>query len=144
MHKQIELGALLLVIFHCISPAYAEDIQFLMTTASQEASDGHFKIAEKHYRAVLKQNSTQPQAILGLAAALKAQNKTKEAVTLLEALITQRPDFQPAYYLLGMIYESQGDLSRAKQAYRTYVAIAPGNIPPDPEIRIKLRTLGIF
>jgi predicted Zn-dependent protease len=134
----------LLLAFSCLPLAQAEDVQFLMNTAAQKASEGHFRAAEKRYRAVLEQDSTQSQAMFGLAAALKAQGKNPEAITLLENLIAQHPDFQAAYYLLGMIYESQGDLARAKQAYHTYVAVAPTNIPPDPEIRIKLRGFGVF
>lgn len=140
----IRVLSLMIAVTCFAATAYAENIQFLMQAASQTVVNGNFRAAEKQYRAILKQNAEQPQAILGLATALKAQGKTKEAVSLLETLISKRPDFQPAYYLLGLMYEKQGDLERAKQAYRTYVAIAPNNVPPDPDLRIKLRELNLF
>lgn len=134
---------LLLALF-CHPWVYAENVDYLLDNASQEAAAGRFRAAERHYRIALRKDAGNTQAMLGLATALNAQGKTNEAVVLLESLIRQHPDFQSAYYLLGTIYENQGDLGRAKQAYRTYVAIAPANVPPDPEIRIKLRSLGIF
>lgn len=124
--------------------ATAEEIQVLLGMAWHDAQEGHFRAAERNYRRVLKRDATNPQALYGLAVALKAQGKTLDAIELLEGLVQTHPDFQAAYYLLGVIYENQGDLDRAKQAYRTYVAIAPAKVPPDPEIRLKLRSYGIF
>jgi predicted Zn-dependent protease len=145
MRKRISLWVFVPVLaFFCHGPVFADDIDFLLNAASHEASVGRLRAAEKHYRIVLRQDAQNIQAGFGLANVLNAQGKLTEAAELLEGLIRQHPDFQPAYYLLGTIYEGLGDLNRAKQAYRTYVAIAPTNVPPDPEIRIKLRNFGVF
>ncbi|HEY9744882.1 MAG TPA: tetratricopeptide repeat protein [Oculatellaceae cyanobacterium] len=124
--------------------ALARESRDWMQSAMQAAEEGRFGVAERRYRQVLRQEPQHPQAMYGLAVALNSMGRTEEATRLLEELITVQPKFQPAYYLLGTLYERQGDLKRAREAYRTYVAISPASIPPDPDIRIKLRSLGIF
>jgi tetratricopeptide (TPR) repeat protein len=125
-------------------PALADEFEALLNQAAASASRGEFKAAEKHYRKALQYNSQHPQAQLGLATALKAQGRLNDAQMVLEALIAQEPGFQPAYYLLGMIYEERGEQERAQQAYHTYAAIAPDKVPNHPEVRVRLRRMSAY
>ncbi len=125
-------------------PALADEFGALLNQAAAASSRGEFKTAAKQYRKALQHNNRHPQAQLGLATALKAQGRLNEAQVVLEALITQDPNFQPAYYLLGMIYEERGEQERAQQAYHTYAAIAPDKVPNHPEVRVRLRRMSAY
>lgn len=85
-----------------------------------------------------------PNSALELAARLKNQGKHAEAKDVVHRLLQHHPDHQPAYFMLGLIYESEGDMTKAREAYQMYVAKNPGRVSPDPLVRIKLRQLGIF
>jgi cytochrome c-type biogenesis protein CcmH/NrfG len=122
----------------------AEDIQAWMSQASAAVQRGDFKTAEKQYRRVLKEAPDEPNAQLGLASTLMAEQRATEARVILEALLKKNPDFQPAYYLLGMAYEAGGDMARARAAYQAYVSSNPSRVSTDPQVRIKLRQMGIF
>jgi cytochrome c-type biogenesis protein CcmH/NrfG len=122
----------------------AEDTQAWMSQASAAVQRGDFKTAEKQYRRVLREAPDEPNAQLGLASTLMAEQRTTEARVILEALVRKKPDFQPAYYLLGMAYEAGGDMSRARAAYQAYVSSNPSRVSSDPQVRIKLRQMGVF
>lgn len=104
----------------------------------------HYAQAARHYRQALQQNPSNSQARLGLALVQKAQGKLKDSRETLEQLVARSPDFAPAYYDLGLVLEAQGELAAARESFRQYVLRSGGQIPPDPEIRLKLREMGVY
>src|SRR5687768_13478330 len=76
--------------------------------AASAMQRGEFKAAERQYRQLLKETPDDPSAQMGLASSLVAQQRRMEARVVLEALVSRHSDFQPAYYLLGVIYEGEG------------------------------------
>lgn len=131
-------------------PWMDRDTPTLMQEAADWSAQGRFRRAERRYRQVLTREPGNRQAQLGLASALHAQGEWQEALGILEGLVQQAgstcapADCQPAFYLLGVIYEAQGDNVRARDAFQQYVTISPGTVAPDPALRIKLRRMGIF
>lgn len=121
-----------------------EDVQSLMNQAGAAVQRGDFGTAEKQYRKVLRETPNDPNAQMGLATALLANHRRSEARIILEALLSRNPGFQPAYYLLGVIHETEGDLAGAKAAYQSYVSTSPSSVSTDPQVRIKLRQMGVF
>lgn len=127
-----------------MSSAFAQDVGSLLRSAAHAAAQGDWRDAQRGYQKVLQIDPGNPQAVLGVAAALRGQGNLAQSQAMLEGLVAQHPNFQSAYYLLGLVYEAQGNMAGAKQAFQRYVNIAPGNIPADPQVRIKLRQLGVY
>lgn len=125
-------------------PVFAEPATDAIEHAAQLAGQGDLRGAEKEYRHILAQDASQSRAYLGLAGVLYGQGKFAQSQAILEGLVAKEPKLQAAWYMLGLIYERQGRMDQARDAFHTYVAIAPQNVSPDPAVRVKLRQHGIF
>ncbi len=112
--------------------------------AAFDFSQGNYKSAAKSYRKALKTNPTEPHAYLGLSMALRAEGDLEESLSILKNLIQLYPNFAPAYYNLGEVKEAKGDMAGAKQAYKRYIELQGGKLPPSPEMRIKFRKMGLL
>lgn len=130
----------------CVTPpsVLAQDDAALIQKAGGYFSQGKYNEASREYRNALKANPSNPYAYLGLGLSLKAQGNLQEAQAVLQKLIAMDPGFAPAYYNLGMIQEARGDVAGARNSYRLFVQYSNGQIPEDPEIRIKLRKMGVM
>ena len=72
-------------------------------------------------------------------------NKISEAVSLLESIIAQAPDFGKAYNHLGWIYETKlKDYPRAETNYRQCLAYTPDYPPVYLNLAISLSTQGKY
>jgi len=85
-----------------------------------------------------------PQARYGLAKAKIRQGKLAEAQSILNQLKQSNPNFAPTYYAQGELYENQGNTDAARQAYQTFIQMSGGQLPPDPEMMLKLRRMGLY
>ena len=85
-----------------------------------------------------------PQALYGQAKARIKQGKYAEAQAVLNQLKQENPDFAATWFAQGQLYESQGNSAAALEAYKNFVRASRGNIPPDPEVMLKLRKLGLY
>lgn len=121
-----------------------KDATTLLNQATYEFSQGKYGAAARHYREALRENPSDPAIALGLAMALKADGHLPEAKATLVTLIAQQPGFAPAQYNLGEVLEASGDTAGAKAAYRRFLELSGGQLPPSPEIRIKFRRLGLI
>ena len=124
--------------------AVAQEDTSLLDKAGVDFSQGHYKSAARNYRKALRKDPTEPTAYLGLSMALRSEGKINESRNILTQLIQLYPKFAPAYYNLGEILESQGDLSGAKTAYQNFVTHSGNQLPKSPEIRIKLRKFDLL
>lgn len=72
-------------------------------------------------------------------------NRIADAVTLLEGIIGQAPDYGKAYNHLGWIYETKlKDYTRAENMYRQCLAYSPDYPPVYLNLSIALSTLGKY
>lgn len=72
-------------------------------------------------------------------------NKIAQAVTLLESIIAQAPDYGKAYNHLGWVYETKlRDYERAETNYRQCLAYTPEYPPVYLNMAIVLSTLGKY
>ena len=126
------------------TPAFSEGLNDLLNHGAEAYERGNYADAARQYRKVLSQDSQHPVARMGLAKALLAEGKTEEAKAQLLQLTQEHPDFGAAYYLLGTVYEKEGNPTQAREAYQRYVQHSKGSIPPDPAIRLKLRQYGVL
>ena len=65
----------------------------------------------------LEPNLAQPEEHFSLANSLLQQDRLEEAIACLRRAIERKPDFAPAYLLLGKLYEQQGKIAEAKACY---------------------------
>ena len=79
------------------------------------------------------------------ADALIKEKKTTEAVGVLEALLTEAPDYGKAYNHLGWIYETwYRDHRKAEENYRKCMALTPEYTPVYLNLSITLSNLGKY
>lgn len=112
--------------------------------ASQAFQKGRFDEASKLYQRASQSNPGDAYAILGYGMSLRSLGRNAEAKGVLENLIRTRPDFAPAYYDLGLIYEAEGNAEAARRAYRGFIQNNPGGLPESPEMVMKFKRLGIL
>lgn len=124
--------------------SFSESPQSLIGEAAQEFRKGDYGAAERRYRKALHLDPGNMQARMGICSVLNVQRRQAEAKGCLEALVGDHPAHQPAWFMLGTLYEAEGDTARAKAAYRKYVELGTDRIPPDPSVRIKLRQFGVL
>ncbi|MBX2861456.1 MAG: tetratricopeptide repeat protein [Vampirovibrio sp.] len=144
----IAMGVVVILILNAVSslpaesklPAASDEIE----KATQQFQSGKVGSAEKHYQKALKVEPNNPYAMMGVGQCLSSRGKTDEALDVMHRLTKQHPGFAPAYYTLGTLYETKGDIDQAKHFYRQYVEKSGGKIPPVPEMRLKLRHMGAF
>jgi len=84
-------------------------------------------VASRLFEAVLAVKAV-PWARLGIARALHAGGAPGEAVSTLEGLLAQEPNYVDAYDVLGKIHAEQGNLGAALTAYRQASQITPASL----------------
>lgn len=137
------LGLALTVLVPAPLPAQTgtDPYQAQLDEARQQLHDKHYDKAEHIYQSVLAADPTHPRARSGLCMLMHIRKDPGAEACLLQ-VTRDNPDFQLAYFLLGRIYEDQGNREQAKAAYQQYVKLGP--VPPDPALRIKLRQFGVL
>ncbi|OIN90552.1 MAG: response regulator [Comamonadaceae bacterium CG1_02_60_18] len=88
---------------------------------------GQFDQAQKLYQAVV-QAKTLPWAKLGVARAQLDSGETVKAVSTLENLVHEDPDYADAYDVLGRAQFAQGNLDAALQTYQLASQMTPASI----------------
>lgn len=103
----------------------AEDIQRILHEAAAHHRAGRLADAEAGYRAVLRLEPTNPNALhlLGLVAA--AAGQIDAALGLIEQAIAALPTLVEAHYNLGRLLHQRGELGRAENAYREAIRLRP-------------------
>src|SRR5581483_4861245 len=81
--------------------------------------------AEKEYRHALTLAPNNQQLKLGLAQAFSAQDKTSQALVVLEALMKQKETPASAYLLYARLLWQSGEAQRAVALYREAIDLDP-------------------
>lgn len=72
------------------------------------------------------------------------EGHSERAFQMISTVINESPEAADAYYALGTFYEEQGDLPKAADAYKAYLAKRGGKLPSDPAVLVHLRRFGLF
>ncbi len=105
-------------------PQYQHDARHLQ--ADLLNSLGRFAEAEAAYRQMLEQKDL-AWARMGVAVAVHGQGRVDEAITQLEALVQDFPEYLAAFDFLAKLREEKGDSAGAQQALQAAAAISPNN-----------------
>ncbi|MDD2926935.1 tetratricopeptide repeat protein [Rhodoferax sp.] len=88
---------------------------------------GQFDQAQKLYQAVVDAK-TLPWAKLGVARALLDEGQTAKAISTLENLISEDPNYTDAYDVMGRAQFEQGKFDAALSTYKMASALTPASI----------------
>jgi CheY-like chemotaxis protein/Tfp pilus assembly protein PilF len=88
---------------------------------------GQYDQAQKLYQAVVKAK-TLPWAKLGVARSLLDEGQTARAVSTLENLISEDPNYADAYDVMGRAQFEQGKFSQALATYKMASMLTPASI----------------
>lgn len=79
------------------------------------------------FRAVLADYPNDVRALAGAGMAAHLTGRADQAISYLKKATQIDPEFVQAYYMLGQIAYSQGDIDLAIKSYERVVKVAPGN-----------------
>ncbi|MFQ5500904.1 MAG: sulfatase-like hydrolase/transferase [Phycisphaerae bacterium] len=85
---------------------------------------GRLAEAQKAYEVSLRQSPHDAQKLLGLAEALRQQNKNRDAKEWFLRALAVEPDLAEAHRGLGLVYSATGDLPNAEKCFRRHVEIS--------------------
>jgi len=99
---------------------------------------GDYDTAVKEYEDAIKlSHGFSPEGHTGLALTDKEIDKVPDAIREMQIGIKQNADTEPLlYYLLGDMYEKQGDTTRAIASYEDYLRLAP-----DGKLAVALKSM---
>ena len=103
------------------------DVPQALDMAVQFHRQGWLEPAEEFYRAVLKLEPEEPNALHYLGVLLHQTGNSEAAVDLVSAAIERRPDWADAHNNLGNVFKELGRLEQAAAAYARAAALAPDN-----------------
>jgi predicted alpha/beta superfamily hydrolase len=86
----------------------------------------HFAALSKEYGFVV---NPKPGVLLDMAFDLGAEQKTDQAIEIMNYLISLGPDSEVNYYCLGRLLQKSGDIEAAKANYNKALSINPGHEP---------------
>jgi predicted Zn-dependent protease len=73
---------------------------------------------------MLKSDPTDSFLSYALALEYEKAEQPKEAISIIEALIQNDPNYLGAYYKLGQLYEGQDQLDKAQEIYQVGIKLA--------------------
>jgi predicted TPR repeat methyltransferase len=103
------------------------DVPQALEMAVQFHRQGWLEPAEDFYRAVLKLEPEEPNALHYLGVLLHQTGNSEAAVDLVSAAIERRPDWADAHNNLGNVLKELNRLPEAVAAYSRAAALAPDN-----------------
>ena len=109
--------------------------------AVQFHRQGWLEPAEEFYRAVLRLEPGEPNALHYLGVLLHQTGNTEGGVELLRAAIERRPDWVDAHNNLGNVFKESDRLDEAAAAYARAAELAPENPAVLNNLGVVLKTL---
>jgi len=101
------------------------DLEPEMAAARRALAGGDPEAAERLFRTALKARPDAPEALHGLAVALRARGRAAEAEAAARRALAAAPDRAALHTVLGAALKDQGRLEAAMAAFREAVARAP-------------------
>jgi len=117
--------SLLLIVLLAAAPQVTQSDPSRTGWEAIQRGDGEKAAAA--FRAVLAENPTDVRALAGAGMAAHLTGRPDQAINYLKKAIQLEPEFVQAFYMLGQIAYSQGDLDLAIKSYERVVKLAPGS-----------------
>jgi Tfp pilus assembly protein PilF len=88
---------------------------------------GDFDSAQGFFRQALEISPEDPAAAYNVGEILFSNQKTDDAIAYFELAIKIKGDWPKAYHRLGLVYLNKGDLDKALENLKKFLALDPGN-----------------
>jgi tetratricopeptide (TPR) repeat protein len=92
---------------------------------------GELALAEGQWRAVLKQNPEDPEALSSLGSTLADMQKFGEAVEVLQRAVNLKPDNKIYFRQLGAVYNKAGNNAKSTEMLMMFMAMNSGKAADD-------------
>jgi tetratricopeptide (TPR) repeat protein len=116
------------------------DLGFNAALAYQSA--GELALAEAQWRAVLKQNPDDPDALSSLGSTLADMQKFDEAIQVLHRAVNLKPDNKVYFRQLGAVYNKAGNNPKSTEMLMVFMAMNVGQANGDPAAAAKAAKAG--
>ncbi|MEC4748858.1 tetratricopeptide repeat protein [Methylomicrobium sp. Wu6] len=103
---------------------------------------GRLDEAEKIYRAVLKTQPSNPDALHFFGVLLHQRGRSNEAIVRIERALRVNPSYLDARMNLGNIYKETGDMAKAAAIFRKVIAMKPDHVNAYNNLGVVLRKAG--
>lgn len=103
---------------------------------------GELALAENEWRADLKANPNDPEALSALGSTLADEQKYDEAITTLHQAIAAKPDNKVFYRQLGAAYYKAGNSPKSAELTMVYLAMDKGTAAADAAAAAKAAKAG--
>ncbi len=113
----------------------SSDLGFNAALSYQYA--GELALSEGQWRAVLKQNPDDPEALSSLGSTLADMQKFDEAVQVLNRAVTLKPDNKTYFRQLGAVYSKANNNAKATEMLMVYMAMNNGKPSGDAKSAAK-------
>ena len=107
----------------------SSDLGFNAALSFQYA--GELALSEAEWRAVLKQNPDDPEALSSLGSTLADMQKFAEAVEVLNRAVNLKPDNKTYFRQLGAVYSKASNNAKATEMLMVYMAMNNGKAATD-------------
>src|SRR4051794_35436805 len=124
------------------SPAKSSNVQRTFEQAVAQHRAGQLANAERLYRQGLERDNSHEQALVLVAAIAIESERSREAVFILERLITLQPGNAVYFANLGEAYRRLKDYERAGGALARAVTLSPGLAQAHFNLGLVTRALG--
>lgn len=114
----------------------------LITQGRQKLAVGDIIQAIKLYQAALQLNADDPDALHGLANALRAKKDFDAALPVLQQAIILAPDRSDYYNDLGILFQERGELDKAVSFHKRCLKLTPDFVPAHINLGVAYKRLG--
>lgn len=114
----------------------------LIAQGRQKLAVGDIIQAIKLYQAALQLNADDPDALHGLANALRAKKDFDAALPVLQQAIILAPDRSDYYNDLGILFQERGELDKAVSFHKRCLKLTPDFVPAHINLGVAYKRLG--
>jgi len=124
-----------------LSPA-SKRPRLLVDRAYWQIADRQIGAAEASYREALRLDARSTPAFTGLLSLLLGDERTNDAVTLIQETLKASPDDAAAYHGLAQCHVRLGNLTKAVEAWTRVAELLPDNVNAQRNLAVGLLMLG--
>ncbi len=114
----------------------------LITQGQQKLATGDIALSIKFYQAALQLNADNPEALHGLANALRANKDFDAALPVLQQAIILAPERSDYYNDLGILFQERGELDKAVSFHKRCLKLTPDFVPAYINLGVAYKRLG--
>lgn len=114
----------------------------LIAQGQQKLAAGDVEQAIKLYQAALQLNADEPDALHGLANALRLRKDFDAALPVLQQAIILAPERANYYNDLGILFQERGELDKAVSFHKRCLKLTPDFVPAHINLGVAYKRLG--